>query len=116
MRKTKCVQAKVARSVQTSHMRGWLHQHGYVVKADKLHPAVQRVIAEWFDLVDDDGSRTLEHHELLAALKVAACACVCACARAHARVRVHLCARVGEQLCARACVYGRACLVVRACM
>lgn len=26
--------------------------------------------AEWFDLVDDDGSRTLEHHELLAALKV----------------------------------------------
>lgn len=40
------------------------------MKADKLHPAVTRVIAEWFELVDDDGSRTLEHHELLAALKV----------------------------------------------
>jgi Ca2+-binding EF-hand superfamily protein len=29
-----------------------------------------KVIREWFDLVDDDGSGTLEHHELLAALQV----------------------------------------------
>ncbi|KAG2448440.1 hypothetical protein HYH02_006332 [Chlamydomonas schloesseri] len=67
--------AKVGRSVQTSHVKSWLHAHGYVVKADKLHPAVTRVIAEWFDLVDDDGSRTLEHHELLAALKAAQIPC-----------------------------------------
>ncbi len=60
----------MSRSVLTSHVKSWLHHHGYVVKADKLHPAVMRVIAEWFDLVDEDGSRTLEHHELLAALKV----------------------------------------------
>lgn len=31
---------------------------------------MQRVIKEWFLLVDDDGSGTLEHHELLAALQV----------------------------------------------
>lgn len=31
---------------------------------------IQRVIKEWFQLVDDDGSGTLEHHELLAALQV----------------------------------------------
>lgn len=67
--------AKVSRNVQTSHVKSWLHHHGYVVKADKLHPAVARVIAEWFDLVDDDGSRTLEHHELLAALKAAQIPC-----------------------------------------
>lgn len=67
--------AKVSRSVLTSHVKSWLHHHGYVVKADKLHPAVTRVIAEWFDLVDEDGSRTLEHHELLAALKAAKIPC-----------------------------------------
>lgn len=33
-------------------------------------PPIQRVIKEWFQLVDDDGSGTLEHHELLAALQV----------------------------------------------
>jgi Ca2+-binding EF-hand superfamily protein len=31
------------------------------------------VIKEWFLLVDDDGSGTLEHHELLAALQVQFC-------------------------------------------
>lgn len=31
---------------------------------------MQRVIKEWFALVDDDGSGTLEHHELLGALQV----------------------------------------------
>lgn len=35
-----------------------------------LFQSVQRVIKEWFALVDDDGSGTLEHHELLAALQV----------------------------------------------
>ncbi|PNH08704.1 hypothetical protein TSOC_004735 [Tetrabaena socialis] len=67
--------AKVSRSVQTSHVRSWLHLRGYVVKADKLHPAITRVIAQWFDLVDQDGSRTLEHSELLAALKTAHIPC-----------------------------------------
>ncbi|GLC43410.1 hypothetical protein PLESTM_001470500 [Pleodorina starrii] len=67
--------AKVSRSVQTSHVKTWLHAHGYVVKADKLHPAVARIIEEWFSLVDQDGSRTLEHHELLAALKEAQIPC-----------------------------------------
>lgn len=38
------LQAKVGRSVQTSHVKSWLHSHGYVVKADKLHPAVTRVM------------------------------------------------------------------------
>lgn len=56
--------------MQVAHNRHWLKTHGKNVKAQKLHPAVMRVIAEWFDLVDEDGSRTLEHHELLAALKV----------------------------------------------
>jgi hypothetical protein len=64
------LQAKLSKQVNTSHVKSWLHKHGAVVKADKLHPAVTRIIAEWFDLVDEDGSRTLEHHELLAALKV----------------------------------------------
>ncbi|KXZ55154.1 hypothetical protein GPECTOR_3g302 [Gonium pectorale] len=68
-------EAKVSRSVQTSHVKSWLHSHGYVVKADKLHPAVTRVIAEWFRLVDEDNSRTLEAHELLAALKAAQIPC-----------------------------------------
>lgn len=35
-----------------------------------LRSCMQRVIKEWFQLVDDDGSGTLEHHELLAALQV----------------------------------------------
>jgi hypothetical protein len=41
---------------------------------------VQRVIKEWFALVDDDGSGTLEHHELLGALQVGlagAAECIC---------------------------------------
>ncbi|EFJ40760.1 hypothetical protein VOLCADRAFT_119867 [Volvox carteri f. nagariensis] len=67
--------AKVSRSVQTAHVKEWLHAHGYVVKADKLHPAVSRVIEEWFQLVDDDNSRTLEHDELLSALKAAQIPC-----------------------------------------
>lgn len=70
----RCVrlQKEVRERVQNGHNKAWLHSHGKIVKADKLHPAVTRVIAEWFELVDDDGSRTLEHHELLAALKAGA--------------------------------------------
>ncbi|GFR39719.1 hypothetical protein Agub_g200 [Astrephomene gubernaculifera] len=67
--------AKVSRSVQTAQVKSWLHSRGYVVKADKLHPAISRVIAEWFRLVDEDQSMTLEHHELLAALKAAKIPC-----------------------------------------
>ncbi|GLI60537.1 hypothetical protein VaNZ11_002684 [Volvox africanus] len=67
--------ARVSRSVQTAQVKSWLHAHGYVVKAEKLHPAVARVIEEWFQLVDEDNSRTLEHHELLAALKEAQIPC-----------------------------------------
>lgn len=66
------LQKEVRERVQNGHNKAWLHSHGKIVKADKLHPAVTRVIAEWFELVDDDGSRTLEHHELLAALKAGA--------------------------------------------
>eukprot|EP00201_Polytomella_parva_P012698 CAMPEP_0175059024 /NCGR_PEP_ID=MMETSP0052_2-20121109/12193_1 /TAXON_ID=51329 ORGANISM="Polytomella parva, Strain SAG 63-3" /NCGR_SAMPLE_ID=MMETSP0052_2 /ASSEMBLY_ACC=CAM_ASM_000194 /LENGTH=323 /DNA_ID=CAMNT_0016324509 /DNA_START=32 /DNA_END=1000 /DNA_ORIENTATION=- len=66
---------QVSRSVQNNNNKQWLHNHGYVVKAEKLHPAVVKVIEQWFCLVDDDGSRTLEHHELLAALKAAQIPC-----------------------------------------
>eukprot|EP00878_Enallax_costatus_P034959 GHUV01038910.1.p1 GENE.GHUV01038910.1~~GHUV01038910.1.p1 ORF type:complete len:186 (+),score=31.95 GHUV01038910.1:326-883(+) len=50
--------------------RTWCQAHGKTLPPPKLSPVILRVIREWFDLVDDDGSGTLEHHELLAALQV----------------------------------------------
>ncbi|KAG2435402.1 hypothetical protein HXX76_007474 [Chlamydomonas incerta] len=67
--------AKCARSVVTANMRAWLHSHAMIGKVDKLHPAVESVIEKWFELVDDDGSRTLSHSELFSALKAARVPC-----------------------------------------
>jgi hypothetical protein len=50
--------------------RAWCLRHGKMLPPPRLHPVILKVIHEWFDLVDDDGSGTLEHHELLAALQV----------------------------------------------
>jgi hypothetical protein len=50
--------------------RAWCLRHGKTLPPPRLHPVILKVIREWFDLVDDDGSGTLEHHELLAALQV----------------------------------------------
>eukprot|EP00195_Chlamydomonas_chlamydogama_P009025 CAMPEP_0202905194 /NCGR_PEP_ID=MMETSP1392-20130828/33026_1 /ASSEMBLY_ACC=CAM_ASM_000868 /TAXON_ID=225041 /ORGANISM="Chlamydomonas chlamydogama, Strain SAG 11-48b" /LENGTH=406 /DNA_ID=CAMNT_0049593173 /DNA_START=295 /DNA_END=1512 /DNA_ORIENTATION=+ len=44
---------------------------GKVPPAAPMHPAVKSLIEEWFDAVDDDGSRTLEYEELMVALKAA---------------------------------------------
>lgn len=41
-----------------------------MVAPPQLHPAILRTIRQWFELVDEDGSETLEHHELQAALEV----------------------------------------------
>lgn len=35
-----------------------------------MHPAIEAVIKEWFDLVDEDGSGSISREELAAALKV----------------------------------------------
>ena len=48
----------------------WCEAHGKLMRPPKLHPAIYRTVREWFELVDDDGSGTLEHHELVAALQV----------------------------------------------
>jgi hypothetical protein len=53
--------------------RAWCLRHGKTLPPPRLHPVILKVIREWFDLVDDDGSGTLEHHELLAALQVGTC-------------------------------------------
>eukprot|EP00198_Chlamydomonas_reinhardtii_P012319 XP_001701656.1 predicted protein [Chlamydomonas reinhardtii] len=58
-----------------ANMRAWLHTHAMVGKVDKLHPAVEGMIEKWFELVDDDGSRTLSHSELFSALKAAKVPC-----------------------------------------
>lgn len=56
--------------LRRSQHRSWCLTHGKTLPPPRLHPVILRVIREWFDLVDDDGSGTLEHHELLAALQV----------------------------------------------
>ena len=48
----------------------WFGTHKLTPPAPPLHPSIQRVIEQWFALVDDDGSGTLDHSELLAALTV----------------------------------------------
>ncbi|WIA21298.1 hypothetical protein OEZ85_000531 [Tetradesmus obliquus] len=55
--------------------RAWCLRHGKTLPPPRLHPVIVKVIREWFDLVDDDGSGTLEHHELLAALQAARIPC-----------------------------------------
>lgn len=50
--------------------REWFESRKCTPPAPPLHPAVQRVIEQWFHLVDDDGSGTLDHRELMEALRV----------------------------------------------
>jgi hypothetical protein len=68
-----------------------------------LHSCMQRVIKEWFQLVDDDGSGTLEHHELLAALQVSPATCTHQ-ADQHSR---HMLYTVTEQACHAAAAVDR---------
>jgi hypothetical protein len=53
-----------------SQFKRWCEARGKLMRPPKLHPAIYRTVKEWFQLVDDDGSGTLEHHELVAALQV----------------------------------------------
>lgn len=53
-----------------ANSKSWARTRGKYLHPLKLHPAIQRTIREWFELVDDDGSGTLEHHELMSALQV----------------------------------------------
>ncbi len=62
-----------ALQIQKWDNREWFASRKRTPPAPPLHPAVVRVIEQWFALVDDDGSGTLDHSELLAALKVGAC-------------------------------------------
>lgn len=72
--KNNCVsmlpQRKLNTVVQDRNNKEWFDKRDKQAKTVHLPAFVNRLIAEWFELVDDDGSRTLEHEELLAALKV----------------------------------------------
>ncbi|KAL6757574.1 hypothetical protein V8C86DRAFT_2622690 [Haematococcus lacustris] len=62
-------------TVQRQQCKDWFLARGKIPPAGPMHPAVQHMISEWFNAVDDDGSRTLEHEELMAALKAAKIPC-----------------------------------------
>ncbi|GIM06750.1 hypothetical protein Vretimale_11004, partial [Volvox reticuliferus] len=59
----------LARKIQKWDNREWFATRKRTPPAPPLHPAVARVIEQWFALVDDDGSGTLDHSELLGALR-----------------------------------------------
>jgi len=64
------VQEHVSELMRQANTRWWAGLHGKNLPPPRLHPAILRTISEWFQLVDDDSSGTLEHHELMAALQV----------------------------------------------
>lgn len=64
------LQTYIEGMLRRAEHRAWCLRHGKTLPPPRLHPVIVKVIREWFDLVDDDGSGTLEHHELLAALQV----------------------------------------------
>lgn len=66
------LQAHVAELLRRSNTRWWASTRGKELAPPRLHPAILRTIREWFDLVDDDKSGTLEHHELMGALQARA--------------------------------------------
>lgn len=53
-----------------SQRKQWIQDHGKHWVPPPLHPALRKMILKWFQLVDEDGSNTLEFSELSAALKV----------------------------------------------
>jgi hypothetical protein len=72
------------RQLLQAQYRRWCESHGKLMRPPKLSAYIQATVRMWFDLVDDDGSGTLEHHELMAALQVGTwtvCVCVCAALR-----------------------------------
>jgi hypothetical protein len=64
------LQAYITALLRRSQDRAWAAAHGRLLAPPQLSPVIVRTIREWFELVDDDGSGTLEHHELLTALQV----------------------------------------------
>jgi hypothetical protein len=64
------LQSYIEGMLRRAEHRAWCLRHGKTLPPPRLHPVILKVIREWFDLVDDDGSGTLEHHELLGALQV----------------------------------------------
>jgi hypothetical protein len=67
---TAVLQSYIEGMLRRADHRAWCLRHGKTLPPPRLHPVILKVIREWFDLVDDDGSGTLEHHELMAALQV----------------------------------------------
>jgi hypothetical protein len=67
---TAVLQSYIEGMLRRADHRAWCLRHGKMLPPPRLHPVILKVIREWFDLVDDDGSGTLEHHELMAALQV----------------------------------------------
>ncbi|KAF6255340.1 hypothetical protein COO60DRAFT_1627563 [Scenedesmus sp. NREL 46B-D3] len=65
----KATKSYIKGMLRRAEHRAWCLRHGKTLPPPRLHPVILKVIREWFDLVDDDGSGTLEHHELLAALQ-----------------------------------------------
>ncbi len=59
--------------IQKWDIREWFNSRKRAPPPPPLHPAVVRVIEQWFQLVDDDGGGTLDHAELLGALRVRPC-------------------------------------------
>ncbi|KAG2426108.1 hypothetical protein HYH02_014863 [Chlamydomonas schloesseri] len=60
---------ELARKIQKWDNREWFNSRKRAPPAPPLHPAVERVIEQWFQLVDDDGGGTLDREELLTALQ-----------------------------------------------
>lgn len=60
----------MAEYIRDLEAKSWSQGRGKKVTLPSLHPSIQVVIREWFELVDENGSGTLDKQELTAALKV----------------------------------------------
>jgi hypothetical protein len=60
------------RTLLRAQYRRWCEIHGKLMRPPKLSNYIRATVRMWFELVDDDGSGTLEHHELMGALQVGA--------------------------------------------
>lgn len=58
------VQKELEQKLSKWQAREWFKSRRLTPPAPPLHPAIKRVIREWFDLVDDDGGGTLDYSEL----------------------------------------------------
>ncbi|KAJ9511487.1 hypothetical protein QJQ45_029844, partial [Haematococcus lacustris] len=72
---TRAERDKAWRIIGRSYLKSWMACHGRHVRPPKLHHSVNRVISKWFELVDEDGSGSLNLAELAAALKAAGLPC-----------------------------------------